>query len=522
MIEDIEKPLLTDWQVLKFSSIETLNSLIKESEDKEFSKEILDLQEDGFKSLLPVFNEDDIESKQEYIQKKNKRIKKDFLISGKTNLSKSSFQEIDELSDNLILDERFASLLNEDRSIQLGDSIYRYTPIGIFRAHYTKLDNLKEVVEQTIQNKGSFNGKSLIKQNKQMNCLETSMSFESNVNYVEQDLSNDVSLIQVDYCGGGGYSGGGGYTPSTPTVETYPFDIKKNLGTCIIRDESLWQKIFGEAETCHDYYADDRRIRTKFWNQNYFIFSSIGTSVKHQKRNWGIWDASDAVDYVELGINEVTFTYQYESSYLGQVYNDISNRVLYRYKGKIYKEDGSYVTDMKITVPNWPFESDDPLIDGLEIYIFGNDILSGLKWKEANKIIRDQAKAFITQLGNSLETNAKNDNVEISAIVMDPTNRTALFSRIGRLERDGDGTATYYFDFNFLVSTKFDLNYYSASCATYPDSGCQGAGFNVSGFKTDVINAKSYKNVKIDFYGVGRRDGNKYRGNRMVTENVLQ
>lgn len=146
-----------------------------------------------------------------------------------------------------------------------------------------------------------------------------------NLKPVKTEITSKISIIQIEGCYDHGNDGnndtnsdtgndGGNGDNNTSSTTEYPYMNRDDLDICVLSDESIWQQIFGEAETCFDYYNSNRRVPVKFWNQNYFVFSSVGSSVKHQKRNWGIWDASNATDFVELGVTEVSFTYNYQSS----------------------------------------------------------------------------------------------------------------------------------------------------------------------------------------------------------------
>lgn len=195
------------------------------------------------------------------------------------------------------------------------------------------------------------------------------------------------------------------------------------------------------------------------------------------------------------------------------------SNTLIKYKGKTYKIDGSTLEDIPISVPNWPFNGDDPLIDGLEVYILGNNVLGNVNTgKQANRVLRDAAKSFIKKIGSTLETSTKEDKIEVAGAVIDPYNRKMTFSIVGRIERDyNDCCATYYLDQNAFAEVKFNITSYNASCT---NNGCTDAGYDINGFKTDVFNAKSYKNLAIDFYGLARRDGDNYKGKRVVSDNV--
>ena len=334
--------------------------------------------------------------------------------------------------------------------------MYIYTTEGVFKTKIQYENEVKDLIRKYQENgvvrRGGKNPNNLPEIGDHHICRSNTgnQSFDlfSQQKLVTTQLTENIELIQVDPCGnpgggstGGGSGGSGGGGSGTSNTKKYPLDKKYELGTCVVKDESIWQQIFGAAETCNDYFSNNRRVKTKFWNQNYLIYSSIGVKVKHQKKNWGIWDASSATDFVELGINYASWTYKYESTELDRIYNSFAKNTLIKYKGKTYSTNGTVLSDYPVSVPNWPFNGDDPLIYGLEIYVFGNNILGSVnQGKTANKLLRDAAKDFIKKFGNILEGEADKDNIEVSGAVIDPFNRKLTFSVIGRIERDNNLT----------------------------------------------------------------------------------
>lgn len=498
---------------------------------------IRSFQRKGFNPLLPVFDNDDIDSKKIFLKKKLERINRDFKFSGIDYEQKDLTDDENDLEDNLIEDDRFANVLDEERSIVVGDSIYVYTTAGIFTSSVVYESELFDLLSEyeelgVLSRNHSTRDLPTIPDNQCKNNSSGGSINLSPLTTITTPITNNIGIIQIDGCssGGGGNDNdndnddntNGDSSDDNSSDPDYAFLNRDDLEICNYDGDSLWQQVFGSAETCHDYYHSGRRVRVKMWNQNYLVFSSIGTSVKHQRKQWGIWDASDAVDFVELGVNEVSFTYDYESSHLNQIYNNYATNTLIKLNGVTYKLDGSTITTTPLTVPNWPFNSDDPLIDVVDVYVLGNDVLSGLKWKEANRLIRDTARDFIENVGNSLETSALEDNVEIRGVVIDPLSSKVQFNTVNRVERDNnDCCAYYYFDWNFFVSTKFDLNQYDVSCdvnSTEFGGSCASGGYSIDGFKVDAFNANSYEDLEVDIYGLARREGNNYRGRRIIGE----
>ncbi|PTX44177.1 hypothetical protein C8P64_0147 [Christiangramia gaetbulicola] len=476
---------------LYFSSRESLDDFINEKSESEFQKAANSFRKKGFKPLAPMFTEDEAQKKTEFLQKKKERLlKKSDLYTSKNHEN----AEVD-VDDELIMDPRFAALLNEGREIIVGDTIYVYTQKGLFYSDLSHESNLRDY---------------LAKKNK--------ASLEKREEIIDVCGTGEVEpyVFQHSDCDGGGGGGGGG-TPPAPSYDDFPLDIKRSLGVCVVDDTSLWQQVFGQAETCHDYFADDRRAKVKFWNQNYFIFSSIGAQVKHQKKNFFIWDSSDATDYIEMGLTNVSFKYNFPTAVYGEIFRNISSGVIITWKGKTYTADGRVINGYPLQASNLPFDVQDN--DAISVYLFNEDI-NIIDEQQANNIIRDAARNFISTYGSSLETPISNtsDDLGIHGVIIDPLSNGATFTIVGQIIRQQNASSiTKIFDFNVLVGFNLKLSGGSYSVGPKGDAMVYNSGASV---EYESVMATSYTDVTLDMYGVVRRNGDEYRGRRVISENL--
>lgn len=480
---------------IEFSSKTELNNFINSKTEDDFQNLSLSLRKEGFRSLTPIFKESETKERRAFLIEKKNRLQKESSLYTFKNRENSEIQ----LDDELIMDSRLATLLNENREIIVGDSLYVFTTRGLF---YSKVEDEKdlrkylETLEAKVQTK----------------MYEQPMEPCSTI----YDTPENISYYSDSDCGGG-YSGGGGTSGggTSTNYDVFPLDVKRNLTVCKVEAESLWQQIFGQAETCHDYFADDRRAKTTFWNQNYFIFSSIGMKVKHQKRNWGIWDASNATDYIELGITNVSFKYHYNTHVYDQIFWNIQSDVIIKWKGKTYTADGKVIHGYPLQASNLPLDASDNA--SLSVYIF-NKNRTIIDEQQANDLIRDAARSFISNFGSSLETPVSNndDNLSLDGVVIDPLSNSITMTLVGKTYRGINASSVEkILDFNVLVGLTYKLEGGSYSV------GDNGPVYN-SGVKTifDAFGATSYTDVKLDMYGVVRRGGKIYRGNRMIANNI--
>lgn len=346
--------------------------------------------------------------------------------------------------------------------------------------------------------------------------------------------SIDDKISYYSSCGGGGGGsipiGGGGGGGSTPTPNPkYPFEYKSDLAICTIKQNSLWQKVFGPAETCHSYFDGEKRLKSKFWSQSYLVYASIGTSVKYQKKYWLGWQTSNAIDFTEMGINNATFTYKRPVSLFDQTFKDIQNDVLIRWKNTIWTADGREITKLPFELPLWPFENGTVDAFEIEIYIFDRSL--NYDYKQAYKTILKAGKKFIESAGNKLEglQDAVNqDKVTFKGVTLVKDLDKIVVTINERFDRDiNDCCNSYTFDKNFLVELKFHWKAGDLAVENLPGGNFTGVegGYvpNQIGIwtppifvpKPDVFNATKYEDFNIDFYGVAKR-GSVYRGNRVL------
>lgn len=433
-------------------------------------------------------------------------------MSNKSALfSKVASEEI-ELDDELIYDKKFAALLNEDREIYIENKLYIYTYDGVYVCDIKHEKKLKKHLEN--RSKGIKTGKN------------TMISKVLAVEGCDGSIGDEMVLYPVDdnislyySCGGGSTSGG---SSSSSETTSYPIDIKADLGICYIDGDSIWQKIFGEAETCHDYYDSDHRTKVKFWNQNYLVFSSIGMSAKYQRKGWLGWHTSDNVDYVELGVNHAIYTYKQPVQIYGQIFKNIQSNAIFIYRGKTYNGEGKIITGTPLHTPKFPFGTDYADAFTLRLYLF-NDYIDLYDNQGINKFLRDQIlNLFKSQQSNNyvttdLKLDLKNDDIMVEGIVFDNLKGTMTFTVMDRKERDlKDCCATHYLDVNFIVGTEIELAGGSYSFNNDGDAVTNNYDSGISiGIKK--IDASSYTTKSIDFYGLVKKGG-MYIGKRMVTK----
>ncbi len=247
---DVHLPII-DKGRLSFQNAESYNLFIKATIEDDIEQIVHDLP-GGFRSLH------------------------DYNVS-KANQTSARSVAVDEVQDEVVWDPYFENLLNSDRELKISNEIYRITEVGVFfytgDEHKGKMDS----VQMSWVKKFSGNKSGRIQE---IPCLGQPYAIDDVIYYLP---GNDCS-------GFGGYYGGGG--SSSPPLPLGPCGLSSNHQTF----EGSASNIFGVNHTCElDLTGTtDRRIKGKFWAQNYVIFSSAGANTRSQNRLAWIWWAENA------------------------------------------------------------------------------------------------------------------------------------------------------------------------------------------------------------------------------------
>ena len=252
-----------------------------------YVEKLKEMEQKGFHSLQPEYGQDNFD----YVEKTELRKieehgKLERMYPNARALSNP--QGIDD-EDALIADPFFASVLNNQREIQVGNKIYKYTVEGVFVVNEDKVKDLYAFIEKEEKTQIKSPNRRTFVQNQQVQAISKDIVLIRPVQNYESlkiALENDCQS-----CG-------------NASQRINPSDFK----LCSSLKKNLWTKVFGPKVECTEYHDKRRRIKTKVWNQNYVLYSSIGISVRAQKRSARIWWANK-VDELELGIAQASFSY---------------------------------------------------------------------------------------------------------------------------------------------------------------------------------------------------------------------
>lgn len=221
-------------------------------------------------------------------------------------------------SDSVIADIQFAQLLNADREIQVGQTVYKYMPNGVAYADEAYAAELKTIEPVTSNIK-------VTPENEGM-----PMRVSPNVDFRPMQYQLEICQDRLaDDVGGGNYSGGGssnnsgsntGNTTGTSTQTGISLSNGVHIPLSNIRDinyrdggdgnwfHKTWTGIWGKNIVAIKKFNSKKKLTMNFYDQNYIVYANIGTKLKMQKKVCGIWWNIKAEEMVQ-GWETVTIKY---------------------------------------------------------------------------------------------------------------------------------------------------------------------------------------------------------------------
>lgn len=238
------------------------------------------------------------------------------ILSNKSTLMNKSS---DETSDETFLeDEDFASILNDKGAVQLNDSIYMYTPNGLFIVHQDDYDELEYYIEKN-QN----------------------ISIPSGLNQVTDNITSyrpNLATLGIEYemiapidpeDGGGG--GGGTYNPSPTIPSKGETNHYKNCNDGI--SNPFLGNIFGKQYVCEYFFDGDHQVKTVFEIQDFLLFYSVRAKNKYRRKGTFGWRTDDARKlYLKINdglikVERKTFTATFNNSQIQPIIKAINDLI---------------------------------------------------------------------------------------------------------------------------------------------------------------------------------------------------
>ncbi|WP_395054540.1 hypothetical protein [Flavobacterium sp.] len=496
--------------ILNLPSKDYILQIVKEfktgvKEQNDFYSQIKKLQDLGYKPLTPFLNGLTTNEIQEFVVRKKERINKRNIDFGLYQSNKNS-QDLElDIDDELISDPVLSSLLNENREIIIADILYKYTELGLF---YIEKQN-KQVLYDYYDNKTPQERYALI--NQYNNEHSTTDKPQEIIEQLGQGLTTfRISMPDTAYTVDE-YGGGGGGGSSAPTGGNGVFN-PADFGACEIMSQGFFEQIFGESESCYDYYNDNRRVKVKYFNQNFGIFSSIGCSTRLQKRehlnllfgtiSW--WEKSYA-QKIRMGVNNLTYTYNFNVP----VYNSAQynyQTTFFEYNNVRYNINGQVIPTIPTSAGsfNFPVDNNNNVID---ITVLGyNAMFTNGQVNQAIDAALDQIISSISTfaLKQDLITKKAEGNLVVRTVYVEPFSNKIKFIVANQFWASNDDNAVVkYFDFNFLLTYNSSTNYNPNNTQQFID------------LLQTFNGARQYDDVKIDMFGAALHN-NYWKGRKLL------
>lgn len=286
-------------------------------------------------------------------------------------------------------------------------------------------------------------------------------------------------------------------------------DAKLNFGVEVFRkNPSIWGSIWGYSRTTYDWAPNSRRVKVKFWNRNWLLFSSMGVSVRFQKKKrfwrWSYYVKSYP-DKVALGVNSLKYSYkQILKPYVSPtVFGDL----FYTYKGINYHKNGniSLVKPPKIQFPIDKLLSPDDLYITIVNPFNNRSITVGQSSEQIVKTVNNAASDLLVSAIRSIPStfgNSKPDSnttVSIFNILKDGTELT-IFNQNWTRDRDNNITKYLALDVPLIgIKSTADGDFINNINVPFPD-----------------LSTSNYDAGSIDIYG-GAFYGGKWYGKRLIS-----
>lgn len=346
------------------------------------------LSGNGFISLNTEYSDANFEAAYNYIRENNL----DPNLSDMESLGDSF-----DFAEKVIPDDNVRLLLNINGELQVANTIYKYTDVGLLSVEEQNYPDLQAYLRDRqvspvllVPTPESV----VLNYSESIQAIGRRYAITDNFVGKERAFTNGPITIFLPYDPdpskssnqAKAYESTHGNDPlkTDPNYEEW----FNTLADCSPRNtayEWVIGKLFGDHDLCIDKYESKRRVKTKAWNMDYGLFFSIGVEVKHQFRGWtGIWRGEHTTTVKALA-EAVQFEYDID---MAQVYNN-STYGLFKTTTNYYSNIGwkhtvnpqtGYISSGTFSYNNLP-------------YIFQSDVWTmesyGTGWSYLDNLIKD-------------------------------------------------------------------------------------------------------------------------------------
>ncbi|WP_410878577.1 hypothetical protein [Myroides sp. DW712] len=295
-------------QRLEFSSVEELEAFYHRIEEEGNGKEVKDI---GITSLYSIKRKNSIE----------KEFSEDFHPSLNFNGITTATSEFDDTSgdpeeeDDFITDDSFARLLNDQGEVLVGTKVYKYTDVGLFSAGKNQYEELVSfLAAEGIKSFPEKTDPLIVARYVKKYQPNVYSSVTTNVQYFHARIANDDGMqseqqaVESDRDGPGSNTNAGNTNQVEDPMTTY----MEGLNHLVTRKvhKNVVGNIFGNDNYVVYYeYRYKKRLKVKYYRQNYGLVYAVGCKVKNQKKGWtGIWRTQNT-SILSMGVKSMVYEF---------------------------------------------------------------------------------------------------------------------------------------------------------------------------------------------------------------------
>lgn len=319
------------------SSLENKLLKLKEQDIEISCEQMGKLYDKGFKSMQPLIYADDVERATKHINQRPKF--KNVFQSNSLSKTKSTAEQ-DSLVEQIIGDDEFASMLNENGEIQVGDSIYKYTETGLYFVHKDDIEHLNSYLEK---NANEIFTKAELQSKTKVYGKMSRRLFED----IDEKITRFTSRRRSTYTGGT-------YNDEyTPTLRSLPANMREQVEywTPTAGRQTQIAGWFGDRRVAYETVKTRRRVKVIFSNQDLYLSHKVFIEVKYQKKFLGIWFARKA-DELFIAVNNISYTINHN---MPDIYN--LAKTTWYWENRVFNEHMQDITWNVQKYPDIPFAS---------------------------------------------------------------------------------------------------------------------------------------------------------------------
>lgn len=210
--------------------------------------------------------------------------------------------------DSIVHDEDFSQLVNADREVQVGDTVYKYIKGGVA---YTNIENASSLKFVDKVNTNSTNGDNCnnitVVNGVTLQPIEyTKVLYDENTDSKTRTTRSENPLVLKD-----------GTKIPCDKVRYVDYSSQNDEGFV----HHLWSSLWGKDVQAIYKINKSKKIILTLSSQNYLFYARIKTKIKMQKKKFGIWWNIKADD-MKLGCNamELVSTFKNDVNYIFNQY----------------------------------------------------------------------------------------------------------------------------------------------------------------------------------------------------------